>query len=376
MAEQKLEQAIGKVLLNFNIDTLKLEQRKMLDALLSSKDCIGVLPTGYGKSLPYQMLVSIKRELGIDDAKVVVCSPLVALMQDQTQRLRNIPGIKAEYTGSSAAANENIIMGHFDYLFSSPEILVGDKDWREKLQRFKVSTIVVDEFHTIATWGEKEDESKQAFRKWFSYIGELRSLFPDASILALSATCTKQISKRVLKVLQLDPNAVEIRISPNKPNIKLVVNQILNTVEMAMCWLVDGLCDKALPKTMIYCASSKDAANIYAYISTEIPNCKEVQMFHSETSPDSKKRIMECLKDPTSCIKVVIATSALGMGIDMIGFSNVIIYGAPKTIVDLIQEIGRVGRDGKEAVALLLHNSFHLRDVETEVKDTSNPNLT
>ncbi|XP_071151009.1 ATP-dependent DNA helicase RecQ-like [Mytilus edulis] len=100
MAEQKLEQAIGKVLLNFNIDTLKLEQRKMLDALLSSKDCIGVLPTGYGKSLPYQMLVSIKRELGIDDAKVVVCSPLVALMQDQTQRLRNIPGIKAEYTGA------------------------------------------------------------------------------------------------------------------------------------------------------------------------------------------------------------------------------------------------------------------------------------
>ncbi|CAG2186712.1 recQ [Mytilus edulis] len=166
----------------------------------------------------------------------------------------------------------------------------------------------------------------------------------------------------------IESYAVEIRISPNKSNVKLVVNKILNTVEMAMCWLVGGLCDKALPETMIYCTSIKDAANMYAYISTVIPNCKEVQMFHSETSSDSKKRIMKCLEDPSSSIKVVIATSALGIGIDIIGFYIVIIYGAPKTIVDLIQEIGRVGRDGKEAVALL-HNSYHLRDVETEVKD-------
>ncbi|VDI41629.1 Hypothetical predicted protein [Mytilus galloprovincialis] len=106
---------------------------------------------------------------------------------------------------------------------------------------------------------------------------------------------------------------------------------------MVMCWLADGLCDNVFHKTMICCTSIKDAANIYAYVSTEISTCKQVQMFHSETSPDSKKQIFECLNNPGSRIKVVIATSALIMGIDMTGFSNVIMYGAPKSIVDLIQ---------------------------------------
>ena len=86
-----------------------------------------------------------------------------------------------------------------------------------------------------------EEEGKQAFRKWFSHNGERRSLFPKASILALSATCTKNISKRVSKILQLPFDKNEIRVSPDKVNIKIVVQKIPNSVETAMVWLVDAL---------------------------------------------------------------------------------------------------------------------------------------
>lgn len=111
-------------------------------------------------------------------------------------------------------------------------ILLEIKRSGPRFKTFDVSTIVVDEFHTISTWGE--EEGKQAFRKWFSHIGELRSLFPKASVLALSATCTKKISRRVSKILQLGTDTTEIRISPNRDNIKVVVKKNPNTTEMAM----------------------------------------------------------------------------------------------------------------------------------------------
>lgn len=360
--------AMKKVSELFNVSNVKKEQEQMLEMLLRRQDCIAVLPTGYGKSLPYQMLVPVRREMKTSDmnCKIIVCSPLMALMRDQCERLNSIPGIRAVYKGGSQD-NELIQSGDFDYLFASPEYLVGDKTFRAKIQTFDVSTIVVDEFHTISTWGE--EEGKQAFRKWFSHIGELRSLFPKASVLALSATCTKKISRRVSKILQLGTDTTEIRISPNRDNIKVVVKKIPNTTEMAMVWIIDALSDGTLPRTILYCTSIKDASNIYSYIITELPQCSEVQMFHSETPEDVKNKILQDLLDEKSATKLVIATSALGMGVDIRQYYSVILYGAPKSIVDTVQEIGRVGRDGKDSVALLLFNSYHLRTVDTEVKD-------
>ncbi|XP_048747213.2 probable ATP-dependent DNA helicase RecS [Ostrea edulis] len=369
MAAEELEIAIGKVLRKFGIDKLKKEQKQMLELLLERKDCMAVLPTGYGKSLPYQMLVSVKRELEMEDdaSKVIVCSPLVALMLDQCERLNGIPGIRAVQKGSNADDEKDIEDGNFQYLFSSPEILVGDKVFRSKLQQYKVSTIVVDEVHTISTWGQS-DEKKEAFRKWFGDIGELRSLFPRASILALSATCTKKISRRVYKVLDLGVDTIEIRISPNKPNIKVAVHKIPNSLEMSMSWIVDALNEEKLPRCILFCKSIKDASNMYTYIVTEIPNCTVVEMFHSETPKENKEKIIDGLKNPNSDLKLLIATTALGMGIDCVNFNNVIIYGMPTCVVDLIQEIGRIGRDSQKSVALILYNSYSFH-VDDEVKN-------
>jgi len=101
MAEGELEEAIKTVLSQFKIEELKKEQKQMLELLLERQDCMAVLPTGYGKSLPYQMLVPVKRKLNLDDmsSKVIVCSPLIALMLDQCERLIGISGVRAEYKG-------------------------------------------------------------------------------------------------------------------------------------------------------------------------------------------------------------------------------------------------------------------------------------
>lgn len=214
----------------------------------------------------------------------------------------------------------------------------------------------MDEFHTISTWGDSEGEGKQAFRKWFSHIGELRSIYPIHLFLLLVQHVPKKISKRVSKILQLQGDTTEIRISPNKENIKLVVKNIPIITEMALVWAIDALSDKPLPRTIFYCISITNASNLFSYIITELPHpqCAVVQMFHSETPEDIKTKILSELSDEESTTKLVIATSALGMGVDIHKYSNVILYGAPKSIVDTVQEIGRVGRDGKEAATQFL----------------------
>lgn len=363
-----LEVAVENCLKYFNVVTIKPEQQRILDAILTYKDCMAVLPTGFGKSLPYQLLIPVKKELGQNDGKkVIICSPLIALMKDQCERLSQIPGVKAVYLGGGCR-DPAVERGEFDYLFAAPEMLVGDQHWRSVCQKFKVSTIVIDEFHTIATWGEDEG-GKKAFRKWFSYIGEMRSLYPEASVLALSATCTQKISSRVKKILNFSTNIIEICVSPNKENIKIVVQKIPNSTEMALGWIIEGLHDGTFPRTLIYCMSIKDSSNIYMYIKNEQLECTCIDMFHSETDDKKKSKIMEALKDPSSELKIVVATSALGMGVDLVGFYNVILYGCPISIVDLVQEIGRVGRDGQCSTALLLHNSYHMIGVEKEVKE-------
>lgn len=116
----------------------------------------------------------------------------------------------------------------------------------------------------------------------------MRSLCPGASILALSATCTQKIRKRVTKILRLN-DAMDVSISPNRENIKLVGNKISNTLESAMAWMIDPLKDGKFPKTLVYCHIINDASNIYKYICTKIPDCRSVDMYHSETEEDVKK---------------------------------------------------------------------------------------
>lgn len=160
------------------------------------------------------------------------------------EKLSHIGNITAAYKGSSPQSDDRIKEGLIIVIFASPETLVVDPYWRTCLKKLNIKLIVIDEFHTIAIWGQDEGDRKEAFRKWFSNVGELRSLFPDATVVALSATCTVSIRKKVMKILQLAEDTTEINLSPNKSNIKLVSSKIKNEIEMGMTWLVDALDEK------------------------------------------------------------------------------------------------------------------------------------
>lgn len=334
-----------------------------------------MLPTGFGKSLPYQMYLPVVRELGPQTERtcIIVCCPLVALMKDQVERLRSITELRIAYKGSIHEMSELINRGEFDILFASPESLVGDSKFRQLLQNFNVGMIVIDEFHTIATLGGNDDSDEYlVFRKWFRHVGELRSLFPSAPVLALSATCTNKIKKRVMKVMGLKENDTpQISISPNKPNIKLVVKKVSSEIETAIYWLVDALgsLEESFPRTLVYCNSISDVSKLYNHVVKELENCTNlVEMFHSETPEDKKEKIVSALRNKDSCVRIVIATSALGMGVDVLNCNSVVLYGPLRSVVDLVQAIGRVGRDGLPSVALIIYNSHHLRNVDKEVK--------
>lgn len=369
--EKRYEDAVDKVLKLFNKDELKTEQMTILMSLVNRRDCVAVLPTGFGKSLPYQMLVSVKRELGESDAgKVVVVSPLTALMQDQITTLNRIKDLKAVCLGEDYI--EVLQNRDFDYLYMSPEAL-SNHNCRKKLQELSVATIVVDEFHTMYTWGALDEENEEkAFRKSFRLIGEMRSMFPSANILAVSATCTKDIYKGVAKELGLRKDDTSFIIkSPEKQNIKFSVKKVSHSIEMSMAWLVDALCDlkSDFPRTLIYAETIKQISDIYSFLKLELEdkiNC--VEMFHSETTEEKKQEILSHLQNEKSPLKVVICSSALGMGVDIKNCNAVILYGAPSNIVDLVQEVGRVGRDGRPSVALLLYTRYHLSKMSKAVK--------
>jgi superfamily II DNA helicase RecQ len=196
-------------------------------------------------------------------------------------------------------------------------------------------------------------------------------MFPEAILLALSATCTKGIEKRVLHVLGVDKKSMTfIRLSPNKENIKFVVKKVPNSIEVSMFWLMEALnnLEVKFPRTIIYCNTIKDVSTMYNFLTSEIPESDSfVEMFHSETPSDQKASIIENLGKDSS-LRVVLATSALGMGVDVKFCNTVVVYGPPMNVADLIQETGRVGRDGSPSVAVILYNSYHLKNLDVEVK--------
>ena len=179
-----------------------------------------------------------------------------------------------------------------------------------------------------------------------------------------------------MKVMGLTGDTVEICLSPNKTNIKLVACKVPNELEMAMSWLVDSLQEYRVkfPRTIVYSTSINDTSKLYKYITTELPHCSsDVEMYHSETPQKNKDSIIEALKHSNSTLRIVLSTGVLGMGFDVKECQSVMIFGPPNNLVDMLQEIGRVGRDGNPSCALILYNAYHQRQLDANVKQFIKP---
>lgn len=229
-----------------------------------------------------------------------------------------------------------------------------------------------------------EKAKKSAFRECFFRIGDVRSLLPQGvPVLALTATATEEVIKDTLKGLAMKADAHIIRVSPDRPNIYLYKCKVDKDLSSTFAWLVNTLkseADKA-PRTIVYCKSQKDCGKLFKHFKYELgkfayfpQGCQEVSsnmligMYHAKTLKRHKERVSGSLFDEDGVCRVVFASTALGMGVNLSDIRQVIHYGPPRQVDDFVQEIGRAGRDGKPAKSVLFFNGHHLKKCEETMK--------
>jgi superfamily II DNA helicase RecQ len=166
----------------------------------------------------------------------------------------------------------------------------------------------------------------------------------------------------------MKPDSKIIKMSPNRPNIKLIIKKV-NSIESGFLPLVEAINEKKMVNSLIYCSSIKDVSVIYSFLTAEVSQANMfIEMFHSETEEKNKTDIIKKITSKDESF-IIIATSALGMGIDICSCHCVIIYGLPYNMVDLWQQIGRVGRDGSTAEAIFLYRGHQMKSSDVDVKN-------
>lgn len=267
-------------------------------------------------------------------------------------------------------------------MFGSPEAWLRNEKWRNLLSSLtNLIGIVVDEVHLTYKWGQSEKGSC-AFRESFAKLGELRSIVPSGTpILALTATADLDSRARVKKQLQLE-GALTITASPNRENIRLGLKTTRGSTLDCLNWIAREVKEKGLNMRpiLVYARTLKEVGRIYCYLKAELeqhtwvnqdphqsPDNLLIGMFHSKTLSQNKKRVLSSLSGEGNC-RVVVATTALGMGLNFTNISHVIMYGLPEDLEALCQEIGRAGRDGKPSHAVVYVPTQYTK-VDEQVKN-------
>ena len=328
-------------------------QREIIESIGSGKDTLGLMPTGGGKSLTFQ--VPALAQKGV----CVVITPLISLMKDQVDHLkqRNIPAA-AIYSGMRqdeiVTILENSIFGGIKILYVAPERL-GSELFLAKLSHMRVSFITVDEAHCISQWGHD-------FRPAYLQIAKLRTLCHDAPILALTATATKEVIEDIRKQLQFKDDNV-FRMSFERKNLAYVVRY----TEDKMSELVHILkCTSG--SAIVYVRYRKRTKEIAKLLNdNKIP----ATWYHAGINPEEKSKRQEDWQNDK--VRVMVATNAFGMGIDKPDVRTVIHPDPPSSIEEYFQEAGRAGRDGGKSYAVLLWNTGDKRTLHKRISDTYPP---
>ena len=328
-------------------------QREIIESIGAGKDTLGLMPTGGGKSLTFQ--VPALAQEGV----CIVITPLIALMKDQVEHLRH-KGITAVaiYSGMSRDAIvttlENCIFGGVKLLYISPERISSDL-FQIKLKHMKVSFITVDEAHCISQWGYD-------FRPSYLQIAVIRKLVPNVPILALTATATPDVIDDIQERLGFTEKNV-FRMSFERKNLVYVVRQAEDK-EAEMVHIL-----QSIPKTaIVYCRSRKRTKEIAQLL---MQYGISATWYHAGLEPAVKdQRQSEWQHDK---VRVMVATNAFGMGIDKADVRVVVHMDCPSSLEAYFQEAGRAGRDGQKAYAVLLYNGHDNRTLQKRVEDTFPP---
>ena len=338
-------------------------QREIIESIGSGHDTLGLMPTGGGKSITFQVPALAQ------EGTCIVITPLIALMKDQVENLKR-RGIRAAaiYSGLTREeiiiTLENCIFGDIRILYVSPERLSSDL-FQTKLRHMKVSFITVDEAHCISQWGYD-------FRPSYLEIAKIRKLVPEAPILALTATATPAVVQDIQEKLSRQSSRPSLPSQPSQPSFNLYT---MSFERKNLAYVVRIATDKR-EQLLHILNSMKGSAIVYARSRKRTKEFAELLNEAGITATFYHAGLDAVVKDERQRdwqqdkVRVMVATNAFGMGIDKPDVRLVIHMDCPDSIEAYFQEAGRAGRDGRKSYAVLLYNDADHRKLEKRIADT------
>ena len=335
----------------WNYDNFRGIQEEIIESIGKGHDTLGLMPTGGGKSITFQVPALAQPGL------CLVITPLIALMKDQVRNLRD-RGIKAlaVYSGMTreeiVVALENCIFGDYKFLYISPERLDTDI-FRAKLRNMKINMITVDESHCISQWGYD-------FRPAYLKISEIRELLPTVPVLALTATATPEVVKDIQTKLGFREDSRIFRMSFERKNLAYIIRNTESKQE-ELLHILNSVSGSAI----VYTRNRKRTREVAELL---VNNEITATFYHAGLNNDVKDQRQKSWLSGES--RVMVATNAFGMGIDKPDVRLVIHVDLPDSPEAYFQEAGRAGRDGQKAYAVLLYAKSDKATLSKRITDT------
>ena len=343
----------------FGYESFRSMQEAIISSVLAGNDTLALLPTGGGKSLCFQVPTLVMASENENEGLCLVITPLIALMRDQVENLRQ-RGIMATaiYTGMTAEeqriAYDNCLYGPYRFLYVSPERLESD-DFIKRIVQLPVYMIAVDEAHCISQWGYD-------FRPSYLRIAAIREQL-DVPVLALTATATPQVVEDIQQRLHF-PKPNVFRTSFARENLHYVVRRCQDKQQQLL-----HILSRMQGSTIVYVRNRKRTKELSELINSQLStvNCQLSTFYHAGLPASERTAKQQAWKEDRT--RIIVCTNAFGMGIDKPDVRLVIHYDMPDSLEAYFQEAGRAGRDGEEAWCVMLYAPEDKRTVNRRIYD-------
>ena len=343
----------------FGYSSFRKGQENMVDCLLSGRDALGIMPTGAGKSICYQVPAIMMQGI------TIVVSPLVSLMKDQVNSLVQ-QGVSAAYINSSLTYQQYLKVlqyvyeGRYKIIYVAPERLL-TSDFLTLCKKVTISMVAIDEAHCVSQWG-------QDFRPSYLNINEfIENLTQRPIVGAFTATATNEVKDDIIKILKLRTPKI-VTTGFDRPNLYFSVLRPNNKRSK----LVELIKDRKGTSGIVYCSTRKKVEEVCGWLND---SGLSATRYHAGLSDEERRKNQDDFvydRNP-----IIVATNAFGMGIDKSNVSYVIHFNMPKNIENYYQEAGRAGRDGEEADCILLYSKSDVMTNRFLINKTEpNPQLT